>query len=405
MLNLKRDKQELLVYGLLWGVLFLAPIVGHFVSSDQHDQMPFEWNDVFFVWRQLALYFGVFLVHNFLLAPLLVERQRRWLYLSLVTVLLAAFTVVQCSHLPHERPDEGFHPEMDDRGHSPFDDEGMADFRPPFDEDGGMDDHRPPFDEDEAFAPDAHPEHKPLRGPKPDGGRPPMGIGQHDVVAIIMLILMLGMNIGVKLYFRQRRDRLRLAQLEKQNLEQQLEYLRYQINPHFLMNTLNNIHALVDIDAERAKESIVSLSKIMRFVLYEGSKQTVPLGRELTFTQDYIDLMRMRYDERVKISVDMPDIVPDAQIPPLVLITFLENAFKHGVSYQQESFINITVHVDDHHLRFECVNSKITQQDDHHGGVGLRNVRKRLELIYGNRYTLHIDEQPRTYNIQLVLPL
>ena len=232
-----------------------------------------------------------------------------------------------------------------------------------------------------------------------------MGIGQHDVVAIIMLILMLGMNIGVKLYFRQRRDRLRLAQLEKQNLEQQLEYLRYQINPHFLMNTLNNIHALVDIDAERAKESIVSLSKIMRFVLYEGSKQTVPLGCELTFTQDYIDLMRMRYDERVKISVEMPEIVPDAQIPPLVLITFVENAFKHGVSYQQESFINITVHVDDHHLRFECVNSKITQQDDQHGGVGLQNVRKRLELIYGNRYTLHIDEQPRTYNIQLVLPL
>ena len=242
-------------------------------------------------------------------------------------------------------------------------------------------------------------------GPRPGDNRPPVQLELSDVLATIILILLLGMNLGVKLYFRQRSDRQRLVALEKQQLEQQLEYLRYQVNPHFLMNTLNNIHALVDIDAERAKDSIVVLSKMLRFVLYEGAKPTVPLGRELAFTQDYIQLMRMRLTDHVKVSVSMPERVPDSQIPPLVLITFVENAFKHGVSYRQESFINIELRIQDGQLFFTCSNSKIPQSEDQHGGMGLQNVQQRLSLIYGSSYTLRIDDQPAAYNIQLVIPL
>ena len=375
----KFNRQELLVYALMWGILFLAPVVAHYVSLDQDGNVPFGWKDVLFVWRQYALFFGVFLLHNFFLAPLLVERQRRWAYFSLVALLLTAFVVIQCTSRPEGMTrQEGQRPPMehfDDVPPRPADDFPPADHFPP---DGDF---------------------------RPEDKRPPMPFGQHDVIAVILMILMLGMNLGVKLYFRQRRDRERLALLEKQNLEQQLEYLRYQLNPHFLMNTLNNIHALVDIDQERAKEAVLQLSKIMRFVLYEGSKPTVPLGRELAFTCDYIQLMRMRVTDRVRISVSMPEQTPDRQIPPLLLITFVENAFKHGVSYRQESFIDISVSADGTGLRFACRNSKVPTAEDQHGGVGLQNVRRRLDLIYGDKYSLRIDDEATQYNIELIIPL
>ena len=244
-----------------------------------------------------------------------------------------------------------------------------------------------------------------------------MLIGEHDIVATIIFILMIGMNLGVKFYFRQQKDRDRMMKLENENLEQQLEYLKYQINPHFLMNTLNNIHALVDIDPEQAKETIVELSKIMRFMLYEGNKQKVPLRQEIIFLQNYIELMRMRYSDQVAISVNLPDMIPDRDIPPLLLITFVENAFKHGVSYQQKSFINIDISTTQKatdnkiggnhqtYLHFKCSNSKLPQPQESHGGVGLQNARRRLDLLYGSTYTLDIDDADDTYTVVLTMPL
>ena len=238
--------------------------------------------------------------------------------------------------------------------------------------------------------------------------------GQHDLISLVILILMMGMNVGIKLYFRQRGDRKKMELLEKQNLEQQLEYLRYQINPHFFMNTLNNIHALVDIDPEKAKQTILELSKMMRFVLYEGNKQGVPLDREMAFLQNYITLMRLRYTDKVRISVDVPASLPSREVPPLMFITFVENAFKHGVSYRQASFIEITLTVSapQHDtssapgtLTFVCRNSRIPKEEDKHGGVGLKNVRQRLDLIYGECYSLDINDEPDTYTVTLTIPL
>ena len=228
---------------------------------------------------------------------------------------------------------------------------------------------------------------------------------------------MLGMNVGVKLYFRQRKDHERMLQLEHDNLEQQLEYLKYQINPHFLMNTLNNIHALVDIDPEQAKVTIVELSKIMRFVLYEGNKQKVALRQELLFLENYIELMKMRFTDHVAINVSLPEMIPDREIPPLLLITFVENAFKHGVSYQQQSFVSIEISIaqgeeeskDGCYLHFKCMNSKKVNTDGTASGaahgVGLQNARRRLDLLYGNSYALDISDAAETYIVTLQLPL
>lgn len=378
----RKQQQELLVYLALWIILFIAPLLGAYIGySRSEDATTFPWNDLWHIWRQYIILFAAFLIHNFLLAPLLIYRQKRIHYSIGIVLLLSAFIVTNYLDKPKLEPR---HPRFHEIKR-PVHKENPPDM---------------PFFTDDRHHP--HPDGMPeLRGPKP-----PIMFREHDVVSIIILLLIMGMNLGIKYYFRHRQDRERLITLERQNLEQQLEYLKYQINPHFLMNTLNNIHALVDIDPEQAKDTIVELSKIMRFVLYEGSKQKVPLRQELIFLDNYIQLMRMRVtDKKVDITVDIPQAIPDREIPPLMMITFVENAFKHGVSYQRHSFIDINIQITDDHLIFFIRNSKVPQNEDRHGGLGLKNVKRRLELIYGTNYTLDIKDEENTYTVNLTLPL
>jgi len=299
--------------------------------------------------------------------------------------------------MPHDGEDPGFHgPEVPEM---------MGDMDHPEDSLHHMERAEHRMEADEHRMEGIEHRMKPGKHPRQREFRPPLMFGQHDLVSLIILILMMGMNVGVKLFFRQRGDRQKMEDLEKQNLEQQLEYLKYQINPHFFMNTLNNIHALVDIDSEKAKQTILELSKMMRFVLYEGNKQGVPLDREIAFLQNYITLMKLRYTDKVKITVDTPASMPNKEVPPLMFITFVENAFKHGVSYRLESFIEVKIETKEDHLVFSCRNSKIPKEDDKHGGVGLTNVKQRLDLIYGDRYTLDINDEQNTYTVKLTIPL
>ena len=370
---MKQCRQDNLIYLAVWGLLFVAPLLSLYVRTANDPNIAFNWTDVFTVWRHFVLYLLLFLVHNFLLAPLLVYGHKRVVYFSIVAAVLVGFTLYQCNY----RPQMGEHRE-----------------------------HRPPMEKMDRRVPPPFEKRGPHwknRPERPD--MPPPIIGEHDILAIVVLILMFGANIGIKGYFRGRDDRKRLAMLEHENLEQQLEYLRYQINPHFFMNTLNNIHALVDIDPEQAKDTILELSKMMRFVLYEGNKQGVPLARELDFIRHYVTLMELRYTEKVKITLNLPQESPDRQIPPLILITFIENAFKHGISYQRESFIEINVTVEGDTLRFQCRNSKADRPNEEKGGVGLANVRKRLDLLFDRNYTLSIQDTSDIYAVELTLPL
>ena len=389
----RQSRQENMIYLVVWGLLFAAPLLSLYVRTVSDPNLTFDWTEVFVVWQKFAIYLLLFLVHNFLLAPLLVHQHRRTLYFSIVAVVMAAFVMYQCSSRPDIKRPMGHRP--------PPPMEQVEGHQPPTD--------RPPLDEPRFNEP-------PIDRPpmefkeKPHHATPPPFIGEHDILAIVVLILMFGANLGTKYYFRSRKDQKKLAELEKQNLEQQLEYLRYQINPHFFMNTLNNIHALVDIDPAKAQETIVELSKMMRFVLYEGDKRGVPLGRELDFIRTYIKLMQLRYTDKVKITLDLPADVPDRTIPPLMLISFIENAFKHGVSYQHESFIDIKVSTEDNTLQFSCRNSKADTspsggKQEGVGGVGLANVRKRLNLLYDHNYQLRINDAADIYTVELNIPL
>jgi two-component sensor histidine kinase len=372
-----QSRQENMIYLVVWGMLFAAPLLSLYVRSVSDESISFDWNEVFLVWRRFAIFLFLFLIHNFLLAPLLVHKQRKLLYFSFVAAILTVFIIYQCSN----RPDRG---QMKHRMRPPME---QRDSRA-----GESNDGRP-------FAHDDHP------SPAPRHHLPPPIIGERDILAVMMLLLMFGANLGMKYYYRSRNDHKKLLELEKQNLEQQLEYLRYQINPHFFMNTLNNIHALVDIDPEKAQATILELSKMMRFVLYEGDKNNVTLSREFDFLRTYIHLMELRYTDKVKISVDLPSEVPDKTLPPLMLISFVENAFKHGVSYRHDSFIEVSATLSSDQMHFTCRNSKADHPNEEKGGVGLSNVKKRLDLLYDNRYTLDISDGASIYNVELTLPL
>ena len=401
----RQSKYENLAYTALWGLLFAAPVLSLYIRTASDSNLEFDWQEVWLVWRKFGIYLLLFLIHNFILAPLLVYRQKRVLYVALAACLLGAFTLYQCSHKPDDFKHR--HSAMRDRGprdRGPRD----KDFRDMERHDNGPHDdffdHEPPPEDDMESMGDRGFRHREFKQGK---HVPPPFIGQHDIVAFFVVILMWGMNVGIKVYFRSRIDRKKLVQLEKENLEQQLEYLKYQINPHFFMNTLNNIHALVDIDPEKAKGTILELSKMMRFVLYEGNKQGVPLSREFDFIRNYITLMRLRFTDKVSISVDLPTEAPDCLIPPLMLITFIENAFKHGISYKHDTFINVKVELEDNgsRLRFLCSNSKADKPNEEKGGVGLANVKQRLNLLYDNNYTLNIKDEADIYSVELMIPL
>ena len=372
---MKQSRQENLIYLIVWSLLFAAPVLSLYVWKVHDANLPFDWAEVFFVWRRYAVYLLLFLVHNLFLAPLLMHRHKRVAYFSVVVVIIALFTLYQCSQRPDMKKPIG---------------------------------HRPPPDVEMTY--NRHPSFgKPRHQMRPHKEPHPF-IGEHDIMAVVLLILMFGANVGIKGYFRGREDRRRLAELEHENLEQQLEYLRYQINPHFFMNTLNNIHALVDIDPEKAKDTIVELSKMMRYVLYEGDKQYVPLSNEFEFIRHYVTLMQLRYTAKVRITLELPGEVSNRKIPPLILITFIENAFKHGVSYQHESFVEVKVTMEGNKLCFSCRNSKAptarsSAAGGQQGGVGLANVRKRLNLLYDHDYSLRIDDAPDVYGVDLVISL
>ena len=388
-----RDFKENLTYLALWLLLFLTPVVSMIIRVSSHEYMSFDWASVFRVWNIYVIYFVIFLIHNFILAPLLIYKHKKLMYFATTIALLAVFVIFQCTQKPQR-------PLAPDFKHQP----GMMEKRPHHGESPSREHGAFKGEPDDIFAPLPPPEDGIMRdGKRPERfeGRPPFSLGPADIVNTIMVVLLLGMNLGIKLYFKSDRDAKEMQLLEKQNLEQQLEYLKYQINPHFFMNTLNNIHALVDIDSEKAKDTILELSKLMRYVLYEGAKSSVPLGREVAFLNNYVTLMKLRYTDKVKIHIDIPDAIPDHSVPPMLFITFVENAFKHGVSYQEPSYINMEMRFVGERVHFACANSKHAESTQEPGGVGLANVKKRLELIYGDNYTLDIHDGEKEYSVKL----
>lgn len=381
-------RKEHTIYTAIWAMLYASPVINIYTRMAGNPRITFSWTEILHAWEYTSTWLVMFAIHNFLLLPLLLRKRKTGTYLCLSFLILLTGMFITYLNRPMHKSQYKTRMEAEWKADS-LAYERVAAVR---------------LGDGRYCSPQNPMRRKPLDF-QPIDPLPMLGPG--ELVAFFGGLLLMGMNLGVKLYFMSQRDRERQKIIDQRNLEQQMEYLKYQVNPHFFMNTLNNIHALVDIDPERAKTTIVELSKMMRHILYEGSKKLIPLTREVEFLNLYVQLMRLRYTRKVHINVDVPPQLPELKLPPLMLIIFVENAFKHGISYREESFIDIKLRVENKRLLFSCCNSKPTQvqRTNEKGGMGLQNVRQRLELLYDDDYTLDISDGEKTYEVKLDIPM
>ncbi|MCU0340121.1 MAG: histidine kinase [Spirosomaceae bacterium] len=217
-----------------------------------------------------------------------------------------------------------------------------------------------------------------------------------DMFTFLYSLLSLGTSTSITMIQKWQNDAQIREQLEQEKLSSELSFLKAQINPHFFFNTLNNIYALTMIDVDTAREALHKLSRMMRYVLYETKEGTVQLSQEVAFLEDYIQLMQLRLTDKVKVSFEKPQPYQDVAIAPMLLLPFLENAFKHGVSATQPSRIVVRIQQNAPSLTIEVRNTLFPTQSqslEESNGIGLVNTRRRLDLLYPNRYRLTIVEK------------
>ncbi len=193
--------------------------------------------------------------------------------------------------------------------------------------------------------------------------------------------------------------------LENEKLTAELAFLKSQINPHFLFNSLNNIYSLAYQKSAKTPEAILKLSEIMRYMLYESNDNMVSLAKEIRYLENYIELQKLRFKDESFVHLDISGDPENQTIMPLVLISFVENAFKHGVATDEKSPIRITIKIESGKLFFRVINRKSDFNKDETGGIGLLNVHRRLDLIYKDKYKLTIDNSTDYYSCVLNLEL
>jgi sensor histidine kinase YesM len=236
---------------------------------------------------------------------------------------------------------------------------------------------------------------------------PPFVFAPIFVPSVLILFFMIGIALRTTLrwYDEDRKNK----QISAEQLKTELAFLKNQISPHFFFNTLNNIYALTESDPEQAKEITYKLSKLMRYLLYDSDKtKSVSLEMEISFLENYIALMRPRLTENVKVVTKFESVRIKDQIPPLLFITFLENAFKHGISSNKLSFIDISLQNVEGRVMFKIKNSIPPSEnlEKGMGGLGLVNIKRRLELLFDKDvYSLKIDETNESYSVELNIPV
>lgn len=224
---------------------------------------------------------------------------------------------------------------------------------------------------------------------------------------LVLNCMIAAIAIGIRHFIHTRQIRQQLIEEKAKNTEAELAWLKNQINPHFLFNTLNNISSLVQIDADKAQDAIAQLSDLLRYAMYETNKNTVPLQGEIEFMRNYVELMKLRCSEKTMVNCQLSIANSPLTIAPLLFISLIENAFKHGISSNRDSRIDITLTADGQQLIFDCENTNFPKNDtDRSGsGIGLENTRRRLDLIYKDRYTWEQTLEDNIYKVKITIQL
>jgi hypothetical protein len=231
-----------------------------------------------------------------------------------------------------------------------------------------------------------------------------------DLALIAIASLVIGVGTSVITIQKWQKDKQMHQEMEQDRVTSELSFLKAQINPHFFFNTLNNIYALTHIDADTSRKAIHQLSRMMRYVLYDTQNATTMLSQEIAFVKDYISLMQLRLTDAVKIDLKSPEPLRDMAIAPMIFLPFIENAFKHGVSATNPSFIDIHIAQKGSVVDLSVINNIVKEQNTNleaGSGIGLNNTRRRLHLLYPDKHILqiHEDTAANTYTVHLSLDL
>lgn len=248
--------------------------------------------------------------------------------------------------------------------------------------------------------PMGEPRERPFPKGEDFGPRPDTFMFMRVISDYLLIILVIGISVALKTTYRWYRDSINLESMKSSQLEADLRNLRTQLNPHFLFNTLNNIYSLIAIDSEKAQESVHRLSGMLRYVLYEN-EQFVPMDRELLFTQNYIDLMKLRLSSDVKVNVIIKGNRSTDLVATLMFMTLIENAFKHGIQNGIESSIDIKILVEPQKGVLCTVENSMTENninmEAQNSGIGLTNLSKRLELIYPDKHEFIAEKRDNKF--------
>lgn len=361
---------ELIIYVVVWATAFSIPFLNYRINN------LVVWDKIFNEWIKTTAMLIIFLINAYLLVPRFLFQKKYLTYIA--SALLAILFIAGSSILiqvfinppPMSMPPMNLGPGM-----------------PPMELGAGM--------------------------PAPIGFKPTNLPEQRSFLMIfitnlILSLLVVGAGTAIKMVSQWIREESRREDAEKEQLKTELAFLRHQVSPHFFMNTLNNIHALIDINAEDAKNTIIELSTMMRYMLYDTAQGHTTLKKEIHFIESYIALMQLRFTRKAIINLEIPENIPDLQIPPMLFISFLENAFKHGVSYQKESYVSFKLNFTENRLNCTIANSisnEHKKSDINHSGIGLTNIKKSLKLLFGNDYTLEITESKKEFNVNLSIPI
>lgn len=228
---------------------------------------------------------------------------------------------------------------------------------------------------------------------------------------LLLYALFLGVAIAWVLGKNRIQDEKEKKRLEKEKMAAEIRFLKSQINPHFLFNTLNNLYAIAEKSRnQQLSDGLMELSSLMRYMLHDGQAEWVSVEQEIKLIRSLIEIQQLRIAEEddVVISLNVSGDIENTRIAPLILIPFVENAFKHGIDWKQKSFVRINLGVENEIIRFEIRNSVfagLASGHEQNSGIGLDNVRRRLALIYPEAHTLEIEQQDQVYSVTLILPV
>ena len=222
----------------------------------------------------------------------------------------------------------------------------------------------------------------------------------------ITLFILLISGTLVRILIEWGKSEKKKREVEAQKVTTELQFLKNQLNPHFLFNSLNSIYSLTTKKSNDAPEAVITLSELLRYMLYQTNDDFVSLKNELTYIQNYLKLQRLRIPNNEEVTLNIHGNITNQKIRPLLLISFIENAFKYGTDFKGNTMVDIDIYVNENKFKFNCINLiGSSKKDDNNSGIGLKNTKDRLELLYPNKYKLSVYKEDNKFNLHLTLNL